>query len=525
MQKKKITSSPRAASSTKSQKSVKHFFDSSKAPTDRFDEVTGLRQTIDLLIEEKQLLYEYKKTTVPKIQQLKDCLSKAELELQKKDSEIQKLKSFYESELACLQDYIDLLRNNGGKSELEDQLRSEKARSMTFYRALTRKQQECEQKHKEIEKVKLLESQISVMEQRLKEAVKGKEESAKEIRIKEAVKSKEASLANSEFSIKNLDSDSRGSSQSSEAMQEVMRKLKTEVKDRMKECIDQAVVNFGIFNSRIIKLEEKVMKAERFLQSNKNFDELKGALEEMKKEKLELQKTIEKNYKENIKDITSYEEEIERQKRKVKALLQELQDSKLTSENKLKKFAQENLEIKAKCEDLEKVIKKTENDQESFKRMKENELILKQVNEENAKLLEIVKELQRSLRENQQKVLLGKEEIVKLKADHDLSEKIIQDLKSSLANAEKILRSEFQRKESSYSVQEVTCDKTKSLSIEKVFYFSISQTFPLKTSTDIEKLLHEMQQEIETLKIQVNMEKQMRIKDSNLSESLLVSSN
>lgn len=501
MQKKKITSSPRAASSTKSQKSVKHFFDLSKAPTDRFDEVAGLRQTIDLLIEEKQLLYEYKKTTVPKIQQLKDCLSKAEQELQKKESEIQKLKGFYESELACMQDYIDLLRNSGGKSELEDQLRSEKARSMTFYRALTRKQQECEEKQKENEKVKLLESQISVMEQRLKEVVK----------------SKEQSLVSSEFSVKNQESESRASSQSSEVLQEVMRKLKTEVKDRMKECIDQAVINFGIFNTRIVKLEEKLLKAERSLQSNKASNELKTALEEMKKEKLELQKTIEKNYKENIKDITSYEEEIERQKRKVKTLLQELQESKQASENKLKKLQQENSELKLACEDLEKNSKKVEIGQDTLKKLNENELILKQVNEENAKLLEIVKELQRNSRENQQKT-------AKLKAEQDLNDKIIQDLRSSLANSEKFLRSsqDLQRRESSYSVQEVTCDKTKSLSIEKVFNFSLSQTLPLKAST-LEKLLHEKQAEIETLTTQLNLEKQLRVKDSNFSESLLVS--
>lgn len=486
MNKKKLVSSPRAASSTKAQKSLKHLIDINKGPTDRSEEIAGLMHTIDLLTEEKQLLYEYKKVTLPKIQQLKQVLANTESDLQKKDLEIQKLKSFYESEIASMQDYVNLLKN----SDLEEQFRSEKARSMTFYRALTRKQQECEQKHKEIEKVKELESQISIMEQRLKKVVKDGEV--------------------------NMESESRCSSQNSEVLQEVMKKIKNEVKDRMKECIDQAIVNFSVFNTRIGQLEEKIGKLEEGLRG-KNFEALKVALEEMKREKLELQRTIEKNYKENIKDITSYEEEIERQKRKVRTLLQEIQENKLLAEGKLKKILNENLGLKSKCEVMEEKNKELESFGEIVKKSEEREGILKQVNQENAKLMEIVKELQRNLRDNQQKVVANKEEIGKLRSELGLGEKIIMDLKASLANTEKLTRlsTETIKKEASDSGQEMTCDKTKAFSIEKILSLSILNENSNEKQENNEK-------KIEKLQNLLFQESQLRVKDSQFSESLLV---
>jgi chromosome segregation ATPase len=416
MQKNKITKlmlSPKTPS--KSFKPSKHSLSSPKAQTDRAE---NLRETIELLTEEKNLLYEYKIATVPKIKKLIENLDKSELELQKKEGEIKKLKSFYESEISCMQDYINILKSSGN-TKIEEQLKSEKARSMTFYRALTKKQQECDASKESLLKVKELESQVNSLEEQLKKIRKGEAE-----RLKENEKISQ--------NFNHLAKDSLSLNRSSNDLSEMIRNLKEEIKERMNENITQVINNFSLFTSKIKKMNEKLDILEdnqKELSSNLSSSKvLKDEIMNLKKEKLDLQKTLEKNYKENINDIKSYEEEIERLKRKIKVFSQDSVENKLMNEEKLRKKSLEIQEVREKCRIAEEEKKNIEKNLEN---LEQNDLIIEQLNQENQKLTETQKNLEKQLRDLKTSFSSLIQEKTSILKENSLHQVMIKDLKDS----------------------------------------------------------------------------------------------
>lgn len=496
-------------------KTNKQFFTSPKAQTDRGSD--NLRETIELLTEEKNLLYEYKSASVPKIQKLIENLDRSEQELQKKEGEIKKLKSFYESEISCMQDYIEILKSSINP-KIEEQLKSEKARSMTFYRALTKKQQECESNKESLVKIKQLETHINTLEDQLIKLKKNESE-----RLKENEKL--------QHNFNHISKDSSSSNKSSN-LTEMIRNLKEDVKERMNENTSQVISNFNLFSTKIKKMNEKVQILEEIqneLKMEKDskvlINELKNEVLALKKEKFELQKTLEKNYKDNISDIKSYEEEIERLKKKIKNLNQENIENKIVLEEKIRKKSFELSSYMEKWKDSEDGKKKLEKEMEKLKDLEASEAVIQMLNEENRKLIETQNSMEKQVKELKNAYMVWIQEKNIIKKEQDLTENIIQDLKDSLSKAQSeisrlsqektlSLQEQSSKKESSLS----TCDKTKTLTLEKSIIIKIIPSSPNPLISNYSKKLQKLKQ----VKQELSMLKDSQKKDSQLSDSLIV---
>ena len=493
-------------------KTNKQFFTSPKAQTDRGSD--NLRETIELLTEEKNLLYEYKSASVPKIQKLIENLDRSEQELQKKEGEIKKLKSFYESEISCMQDHIDILKSSINP-KIEEQLKSEKARSMTFYRALTKKQQECESNKESILKIKELETHINTLEGQL---IKIKQNESERLKENEKLQN----------NFNHLSKDSSSSNKSS-TLTEMIRNLKEDVKERMNENTGQVISNFNLFSTKIKKMTEKIQILEEIqieLKSEKDskimIDELKAEVLSLKKDKFELQKTLEKNYKENISDIKSYEEEIERLKRKIKGLNQENVDNKIVLEERIRKKSFELSCCMEKWKESEDGKKKLEREVERFKDNEASEAVIQMLNDENRKLIETQNSMDKQVKELKSAYMVWIQEKNIIKKENDLNDSIIKDLKDLLSKAQSdisklsqeknlVLQELSLKKESSLS----TCDKTKTLTLEKNIVCKIIPSHPCPLESKYSKELQKLKQELSTLK-------DNQKKDSQLSDSLIV---
>lgn len=456
------TASPKSAVGGKQLKLTRSGFSSPKSCSEK--ESDNLKKTIDILAEENSLLYEFKLTTVPKIAHLKLELEHTKNDLAKKENEIAKMKSFYESEISCMQDYINLLKNSSPISpeNIQEELENEKARSMTFYRALMRKQTECEETHDSVENLKKLELEILNLNDQIRKLEKSEMEKNRDIeKLARKIKENEQQRLDRTHFMRSAEDyfESESKSLNNEYMTKtVIENLKGELKGRMTDCINKAVTNFNIFSSNINSLEDKLQKLEftqksivaktqksRIMMENiedmqATVENFKQSLDQMRKEKLEMQKKHEREIKSLTKDIKSYEDETDKYKKRMKNLMQDIENNKLTYENKLKCILKENNELKEK-------ILQTEYEKDDKKRSKIYEDLLKeaknnqdQLNSENSRLTATQKDLAKKLKdlEREKKSLLVDRNLLLEKEDEiDNLHIKIKDLEKQILEGKK----------------------------------------------------------------------------------------
>ena len=228
-------------------------------------ETDVLKRAMHTLSEERNLLYEYKLMAVPKINQL--------------EAQLEKTKSLYESEISCMKEYIDILKSSAptGTEELVESLKAEKSRSLTFYRALMRKQEDCEENHGNSKSGRILESEVQRLSQ---EKTKISEENKRlledNLRLKrnELYKTKEleqlvGKIKKDQQKMYEDSVQSRKSMQEtseSEKTKDLVESLKSELKNRMNDCVNQAVSNYNLFSNNLrigLKILKKIKNISR----------------------------------------------------------------------------------------------------------------------------------------------------------------------------------------------------------------------------------------------------------------------
>ena len=441
------TSSPKSSSGAKRHKLPKSLLGSPKRlvtdrEKERLSENDYLKKAINILSEEKNLLYEYKIMAVPKINQL--------------EAQLEKTKNLYESEIAYMQEYINLLKsNNPGKSEnLEEELKNEKARSLTFYRALMRKQAECDENQEENENIKRIEANLKKLSDENRRLKASEYEKNREIEeLVARLKNEENKNNESQQSRKSYSSSVEG-----EKMKKLIEDLKNEVKNKMGECINQAVSNYNIFSCNINKIEEKIANLQKnqsnLLVLNEKLKISLKIIETSTKEKHDIEKKSEKEYIARLKEISNYEEEHQKQLKTIKNLSKELEQSKSNHEFKLRSILKENREIKEMLNKFDDICKenntlkekinhlhsaldnKEEKDKENEKE-KINKLIhekaqlVKKLQELNSKILDFEEKLKSAEKEKEETFLIisNREKII-----NELNEELLK-INNSRENA------------------------------------------------------------------------------------------
>ena len=199
-------------------------------------EIQSMKKVIALLNEEKILLNEYKAMAAPKILNLEEKLEKT--------------KNFYETELLCMQEYINLLKSAAQDpcDDIKELLKVEKARSSTFYQALIRKQTACKEVHLNLEKTqKINEELLKNKEKEKNEEIKAFKEKIleeQEKNIQEIQNLQEKYLKEQEKNVNLGLQVTKIKQAKSLQSRSLIEDLKNKLKNRLEVCLSQASKNF-----------------------------------------------------------------------------------------------------------------------------------------------------------------------------------------------------------------------------------------------------------------------------------------
>ena len=438
-------------------------------------ETDVLKRAMHTLSEERNLLYEYKLMAVPKINQL--------------EAQLEKTKSLYESEISCMKEYIDILKSSAptGTEELVESLKAEKSRSLTFYRALMRKQEDCEENHGNSKSGRILESEVQRLSQ---EKTKISEENKRlledNLRLKrnELYKTKEleqlvGKIKKDQQKMYEDSVQSRKSMQEtseSEKTKDLVESLKSELKNRMNDCVNQAVSNYNLFSNNLVQFENRIKNIEKNQKYISTISErLKTTLKQvdkLRKEKFESDVKSENELSNMLMNIKTYEEDHEYNLKTIRALTKKIDEINENCENKLKNLAKENKKLKESLMNLDEIRRENNGLKETLEELQirfencaeagttsvkpeEYSYLLLKLNSLTKKYSEQGIYLQRAKEENiemseimqykDKKITDQKEIVSKLQADNKTLSQSIATLEKDLINLTQDLRKAKQK--------------------------------------------------------------------------------
>ena len=317
-----------------------------------------LKKAIHTLNDEKNTLYEYKLMAVPKISQL--------------EAQLEKTKTLYESEISCMQEYIALLKSTApvAAEELLESLKAEKAKSLTFYRALVRKQADCEENHGNSKSERILESEVQKLcEEKSKISEENKVLLEDNLRLKrnELYKAKEL-----EQLVRKIKKDqqkiyeesilSRRSLQETsetEKAKDLVESLKSELKSRMSDCINQAVSNYNLFSHNLLQFENRIKNIEKNHKYMTTISErLRTALKQvdkLRKEKFESDVKSERELNSLLMNIKTYEEDHEYSLKTIRVLTKKIDQINENFESKIENLVKENRELNDSLKNIDEI--------------------------------------------------------------------------------------------------------------------------------------------------------------------------
>ena len=317
-----------------------------------------LKKAIHTLNDEKNTLYEYKLMAVPKISQL--------------EAQLEKTKTLYESEISCMQEYIALLKSTApvAAEELLESLKAEKAKSLTFYRALVRKQADCEENHWNSKSERILESEIQKLcEEKSKISEENKVLLEDNLRLKrnELYKAKEleqlvGKIKKDQQKIYEESILSRRSLQETsetEKAKDLVESLKSELKSRMSDCINQAVSNYNLFSHNLLQFENRIKNIEKNHKYMTTISErLRTALKQvdkLRKEKFESDVKSERELNSLLMNIKTYEEDHEYSLKTIRVLTKKIDQINENFESKIENLVKENRELNDSLKNIDEI--------------------------------------------------------------------------------------------------------------------------------------------------------------------------
>ena len=317
-----------------------------------------LKKAIHTLNDEKNTLYEYKLMAVPKISQL--------------EAQLEKTKTLYESEISCMQEYIALLKSTApvAAEELLESLKAEKAKSLTFYRALVRKQADCEENHGNSKSERILESEVQKLcEEKSKISEENKVLLEDNLRLKrnELYKAKEleqlvGKIKKDQQKIYEESILSRRSLQETsetEKAKDLVESLKSELKSRMSDCINQAVSNYNLFSHNLLQFENRIKNIEKNHKYMTTISErLRTALKQvdkLRKEKFESDVKSERELNSLLMNIKTYEEDHEYSLKTIRVLTKKIDQINENFESKIENLVKENKELNDSLKNIDEI--------------------------------------------------------------------------------------------------------------------------------------------------------------------------